>query len=90
MAASGRRRGGSLGGPHVFGEQNILKTCKFLVCTEGGMSHMAACMRIPFYIFGNFNRDNEEAFLELWQNYYAPHGIVTEDLITLKERVYET
>ena len=54
------------------------------------MSHMAACMRIPFYIFGNFNRDNEEAFLELWQNYYAPHGIVTEDLITLKERVYET
>ena len=67
-----------------------LKTCKFLVCTEGGMSHMAACMRIPFYIFGNFNRDNEEAFLELWQNYYAPHGIVTEDLITLKERVYET
>ena len=49
-----------------------LSRYKFLICTEGGHCHIAACMNIPVYLIGNFDEHSELNMrnYKFWKKYY--------------------
>ena len=55
-----------------------LSKYKFLICTEGGHCHIAACMNIPVYLVGNFDEHDELNMrnYKFWEKYYE-HSKVT-------------